>query len=128
MRHACRRSILDAVSNPIWEEVEGADLRNRARRAMHVDAAFLHDILGGVVCQSKLVCVGLYPAQCDLDTLFEHVSKLACKLHTAASRHISHLDEKYAAVSTGTIGHETGHDTRTTGQIVSTRLIYPAIF
>lgn len=95
---------------------------------MHVNAAFLHDIFGGVVCQSQLVSMGFDPRQRHLDALLEHVAELACKLHTAASRHISHLDEKYAAVSTGTIGHETCHDPRTTGQIVSTRLIYPAIF
>jgi len=95
---------------------------------MHVNAAFFHDVSGRVVCQPEFISMGFDPRQRHLDALLEHVAELACELHTAASRHISHLDEKYAAVPSGTIGHETCHDTRATGQIVSTRLIYPAIF
>jgi len=67
---------------------------------MDVNTPVLHDVLGGVVCQSQFVGMRLDPAQCDFDALLQHVSELACKLHAPAAWHISHFDEKYAPVAT----------------------------
>lgn len=67
---------------------------------MHVDATILHDVLGRIVRETKLVCVSLNPAQCNLDTLLEHVAQLSCELHAAATRHVGNFDKKYAPVAT----------------------------
>ncbi len=65
-----------------------------------MNTAVLHDVLGGVVCQSQLVCMCFDPAQCDLNTLLQHITELACKLYAPAARHIGYFDEKYAPVAT----------------------------
>ena len=98
-----------------------------------MDTAVLHDVLGGVVCQAQLVRMRFDPAQCDFDTLFEHVTELACELHAPAAWHIGHFDEKYAPVATCAVGHETSHDSGTTaydcqlsalGQYINRRFLY----
>ena len=75
-------------------------LWDRPGRAMDVDTAVLHDVLGGVVGQAQLVRVRFDPAQCDLDALLEHIAELACELYAAAAWHVGHFDEKYAPVAT----------------------------
>ena len=79
-----------------------------------MDTSILHNVLGGIVGQSEFVCMSLDPTQCNLHALFEYITKLACQLHTAASRHVCNLDEQNASIATGRIGHETSDDTWTT--------------
>ena len=84
-----------------------------------MNATFLHDIFGWVVCQTKLICMGLDPGQCYLDTLLQNVAKLSCKLYTAATRHIGDFYEEDAPIATRTVGHETCDDTWATILLVS---------
>ena len=79
-----------------------------------MDTSILHNVLGGIVGQSEFVCMSLDPTQCNLHALFQYITKLACQLHTAASRHVCNLDEQNASIATGRIGHETSDDTWTT--------------
>jgi hypothetical protein len=72
-----------------------------------MNATFLHDVFGWVVCQSELIRMSFDPAQCHLDTLLQDVAKLSCELHAAATGHIGDFYEKDAPVATRTVGHET---------------------
>jgi hypothetical protein len=86
---------------------------------MYMNATFLHNVFRRVVRQTNLICMGFDPTQCYLDTLFQDVAKLSCELHTAATRHVGHFYEKYAAITTRTVGYEACDDTRTTTLLVS---------
>ena len=72
-----------------------------------MDAAALHDVFVGIMCQSQLEGMRLDPCESHLHTLLENITKLAGKLDASVSGHVRNFDEQDASLAAGRVCNET---------------------